>query len=1002
MKANIYPGRLEKPDWNNIDCISRNRMPPHAYLVQFPDLGSCQHAAAGNQRHVSPYVYLLNGQWSTITYPSINRLPENILSMRSGFHSCSLPSSWQMASQDRLIDTSRSYPFPVTPPRVPDDVPVGVFRRNIRLPLVLGGLRKRIVFQGVHSAFHLFVNGKLAGYSEGSHLPTEFDITAQIHDGDNELFVLVYGYCATSYLNAGGSPFPNGIFRDVYIEAIPAVSVYDLKVRTSRLDEEGFWRLALEIQLVSYRISTESPLLSVQLMANGETVFEAESRVSLAGCAGEWSASPVQAAATAVIETDLAGIRSWTAETPVLYQLVLSVHDRQGRELSCVQQAIGFREVTLDGNRLMVNGVPVRLCPVRRQDYRPRKGNALAIEDLVSDIRLMKRSNVNTILTGHEPPDPIFLELCDIYGLYVIAEAEVSLPTDQQGYRLQDDPAFLPICLNRVERQVAATRNHPAIVCWSMAGSGVSGQNHEAMRRRIRVLDPSRPSLIGLPELGLPSEPEIAELAGRPWYDRITLPPDPAELVKSSHTGQSEGHSGISSRCVVWSEGLVDADQRPRLSLKELAQAYQPIRIEAVDPANGAFVVVNQRNFQSTGDLIARFLLLRDGLEVLTGELDTLRIDPGARRFMEIPYGDLQFEDGSEYVLRILIEQAEATLFAPAGFPVGFREYHLTDTSVDLTAMRPAMASTRLRMERDRHQTIVSGHRFYLVFNHLSGTFDACRFGEKELFCSPVALSSVVGTDLASGPRIHLFETAGTDWVNNPDNRIRPPETERLRYLVDSVETACDGQTAVIEAVTTLAADGCRVFGQVITRYEILTNGTIRIFVHFIRRNAGQPAPTRLGIRLFLRPEFNRATYFGRGPHPGSRRFSTSQRTGLYRQSVSALLENAGIHQEDDARIDVRYLKLQDEQGFGLLVSGDRLFQFSVRPFAAEDRVRKPCGAPMPLRPFIELVLDDDPGRHRDNQPTDTVSSARPTEPTGGSFSDADRKFAFTLTPIVS
>jgi len=1002
MKANIYPGRLEKPDWNNIDCIARNRMPPHAYLVQFPDLGSCQHAASGNQRHVSPYVFLLNGQWSTITYASISRLPENILSMRSGFHSCTLPSSWPMAAQSRLVDTSRSYPFPVTPPRVPDDVPVGVFRRNVRLPLVLGGLRKRIVFQGVQSAFHVFVNGKLAGYSEGSHIPTEFDITALIHDGDNELFVLVYGYSATSYLNASGSPNPNGIFRDVYIEAIPAVSVYDLKVRTSRLDEEGLWRLALEIQLVSYRISTESPLLHVTLMADGEAVFEAESRVSLAGCAGEWSASPVQAAATTVIETDLSGIRPWTAETPTLYQLVLSVHDRQGRELSCVQQSIGFREVALDGNRLMVNGVSIRLCPVQRQDYRPRKGHAPAIDDLVSDIRLMKRSNINTILTGHEPPDPIFLELCDIYGLYVIAEAEISLPTDQQGHRLQDDPAFLPVFLDRAERQVAASRNHPSILCWSMAGSGASGQNHEAMRRRLRVLDASRPCLIGLPERFVPTEPEIAKLISRPWCDRIAWTPDPAEMVKTSHTGLSESHPGLSSRCVVWSEGLVDAEQRPRLALKELAQAYQPIRMEAVDPANGAFVVMNQRNFQNSGDLIARFLLLRDGLEVLTGELDVLRIEPGDRRFVEIPYGDLQFDDGSEYVLRVTIEQADASLFAPAGFPVGFWEYRLTDTAVDLSAMRPALASTRLRTERDRHQTIVSGHRFYLVFNHLSGTFDACRFGDKELFCSPVAFSSISGTDLASGPRVHLFEASGADSLKSPDCGTGSPAAERLRCLVDSVETACDGQTAVIEAVTSLAADGCRVFGQAITRYEILTNGTIRVFVHFIRRNASLPAPTRLGLRLFLRPEFSRITYFGRGPHAGSRHYYTSQRTGLYRQSVSDLQENAGLHQQDDARIDVRYLKLQDEQGFGLLVSGDRQFQFSARPHATEDRVRTPCGTPLPMRPFVELVLDDDPGHQTDRHAADIIGLARQSEPLSGPFPDADRKFAFTLTPIVN
>lgn len=1002
MKANVYPGRLEQPDWNNIECLSQNRMPAHAYLVQFPDLSSCMHATAGNQRHVSPYVFLLNGQWNFIFYPSVTRLPENSLSLRSGFQRCTVPSCWQMNGHDRIIDQSKAYPFPVNPPRIPDDVPVGVFRRVVRLPLVLGGLRKRIVFQGVSSAFHLFINGKLAGYSEGGFLPVEFDITGLMHDGDNELFVLVYGFCATSYLNGHELPVLNGIFRDVYIEAVPAVSVFDLSIRTSRQDEGGSWRLELDASLISFRISTESPILHVLLMDQEEILYEAESRITLTPCAGDWGASPVQAKATAVMTTDLTGIRPWTAETPELYQLYLSVSDRQGRELSCIQQAIGFREVSLAGNQLSVNGQPVRLFPIRLQGFHPRKGTALSMEDWISDIRLMKRSNVNAVLTERMPPDPIFLELCDIYGLYVVSEMAVAFPQDQQDQSIQDDPLFLPAFLERTERLVALERNHSSVLCWSMAGQGICGMNHEAMKRRAHYLDPTRPSLTALPAFAGRGEDRWSEAALKhPWHDLVVQVGDPAD-PRFVLAATADNSQPTVSRCVFMAEGLVDADQQPHLALMELAQLYQPILMEAVDAANGAFVLVNRRCFTHTGDLTARFLVLHDGLEVLTGELDALRIEPGGRRFIEIPYGDLHFDDGSEYILRVEYEQTDPNLHAQAGHCVGFHEFRLSDAPNAQLPGRSMSVSTRLRMERDRHLTIISGHRFYLVFNHLNGTFDACRFGEKELFCGLMPLSASGRPDLAAGPRVHVYRAPSPADLKTNLPRWKALGYDRLHHQVESIETACDGQSAVIEVVESLAADGHKPVFQAIIRYEITTNGAMRVFVNFNPLQPDLAPPPRLGIRFFLRPEYSRATFYGPGPQAGSRTRRRSQRTGIYRLPVAALHERSLRHQEDDARIDVRYLKLQDEQGFGFLISGDRNFLFSARTFTSEDLARTACGSPLPHRPFIEVILDDE----QIGDPVLNQEGKVAAEPSVSGYLDGSRmesrKFAFTLSPIVS
>ncbi len=943
MKAHIYPGRPEPPDWNNIDCLQQNRMPPHAYLIQFPDFANCMHARSGNQRHVSPYVVMLSGTWQFISYPSINRLPENFLSLRAGFHPVSVPFCWPYPGTGDEISEGERFPFPIVLPRVPDDVPVGIYRRLVKLPLLLGGLRKRMVFQGVSGAFHLYVNGKVAGYSRGGFLPIEFDITNLLHDGDNELLVLVYGHHAGSYLDNHENPRMIGIFRDVYIEAVPSVTVYDSQIRTLSFDGGETWRLEMFIDLISYRISTESPQVRIRLYDEDSLIHDAHSRVSLKPGSEEWHASPVQAVAHVHLATELTGIEPWTAETPKLYQLFISVEDRQGRELSCVCQTIGFREVHLDHGRLRLNGVIIQLLAARRSTHHPQKGRVITIDDMIAEIRQMKRLNINTILTTHEPVDPIYLELCDIYGLYVLPEAECVLPRDQQGVCLENDLMFRPVFLDKAEHLVKTGKNHPSVLCWSMAGEGLSGQNHEAMRQLVQTLDSTRPVLIGLPTLDVPHS-----------------------LPRSNLCFQQHPVSDLP------------------INLKELSQHYQPIQMEAIDAENGAFILVNRRCFTHAGDLSARFSVLRDGLEVLQGVLDNLRIEPGDRRFIEIPYGDLKFDDGSEYYLRITFELTEPNIFAPAGHVVGFHEFSLMSGRTDIKMVRPFSSGTRLRLERDRHVSILSGSRFYQIFNHMTGTFDACRYGEKELFCALMPSTYAGPHPLSAGPRAYLAFGPGTN-PNLPGMSGQDLfDPRRFHHLTQSIETACDGLGAVIESVSWLASIGRKPSFKVISRYEMNPQGVIRLFFQVHSVGPLPVQPSRIGIRMFLRSEFTQAAYYGKGPHAGDRFHCLSQQTGIHRLTVAPVRETLTDRPQSESHLSVRYLKLQDEQGFGVLITGDRPFCFSARPHFAEDLVEATIGSALPTRPFVEVILDEE------------IAESR-TSPNSVSFS-----MSYTLTPIVS
>jgi beta-galactosidase len=499
------------PDWENEQVNARNRQPAHATFVPFPDIES----ALRGPREASPYVLSLNGRWRFHWSPRPEERPADFFQDDydvSGWDTIEVPSDWQMCGYGVPIYTSSQYPFKVDPPRVTSEPPsdwtayrlrnpVGSYRRTFTLPAAWAGRRVFVHFASVESAFYVWVNGQQIGYSEGGMMPAEFDVTEALHSGENTIAVEVYRWCDGSYLEDQDMWRLSGIDRDVFLYSTADVRISDFAVRTD-LD-------------VAYRDA--DLLIKPELTRYGERPIDGwTTQVHLYDPAGKpVFDSPLTANAAAILNPDfkadilnartpqrgparfdwlrarVPNPQKWTAETPSLYTLVLTLNDAQGSVVEAVSCSVGFRKVEVKASRLLVNGQPVRLRGVNRHEHDPDHGRAIPLSRMIEDITLMKRLNINAVRTSHYPNDPRWYDLCDRYGLYVMDEANV----EEHGVRglLANDPAWQAAFFDRGIRMVERDKNHPSVIIWSLGNEAGFGPNFAAMSAWIRDFDPTRP-----------------------------------------------------------------------------------------------------------------------------------------------------------------------------------------------------------------------------------------------------------------------------------------------------------------------------------------------------------------------------------------------------------------------------------------------------------------------------------------------------------------------------
>ena len=501
----------EPPDWENQYVLHRNRLPARGTFVPF----ATREQALAGERADSPWYCSLNGDWKFHWVSRVEEVP-------AGFHARSfddkawttipVPSNWEMHGYGTPIYVSAGYPFRIDPPRVtsqpqPDHTaftersPVGCYRREFVVPDAWQGRRTFLHFAGVDSALSVWVNGKPVGYSQGSRTPAEFEITRQLVPGSNRIAVQVHRWCDGSYLEDQDMWRLSGIYRDVFLFSTPAVRISDFTVRTE-LDanyEDATLLIEPEFEVPTDR-DLEGWTIEAELFdANGKRVLPAPLSHAVEPIANPTHSAKILVERTPQrghakfgwLQTNIKNPAKWTAETPHLYRLVLTLRSPNQSVAETVACSVGFRQIEIKNRQFLVNGTPVRFRGVNRHEHHPQHGHAVPLATMIKDITLMKQANINAVRTSHYPNDPRWYDLCDRYGMYVMDEA--NLETHGLRGKLASDPHWAGAFLDRAIRMAERDKNHPSVVCWSLGNESGYGPNFAAMASWLRSFDPTRP-----------------------------------------------------------------------------------------------------------------------------------------------------------------------------------------------------------------------------------------------------------------------------------------------------------------------------------------------------------------------------------------------------------------------------------------------------------------------------------------------------------------------------
>jgi beta-galactosidase len=956
------------PEWRDVSVANVNAEPAHATLYPFDD----REAAVRNDPRRSPYVHFLNGTWKFKWVPRPAEAPADFFkdgASLDGWVDFPVPANWEFKGFGTPIyrDEPNAFgPWPARPPEVPlDKNPVGSYKRTFRVPERWKGRRVHLHFGGVNSSFYVWVNGREAGYSQDSKSPAEFDVTDLLRPGENTVSVRVHRFTVGSYLEAQDMWRVSGIERDVYLAALPEVHVRDLFVRAD-LDAryvDGRLRVEADIRNASAGAALGLRLKCELLDRRGNGVFPPLLAPASPGPNAE---------ARVVFAKDIASPARWTAETPNLYTVVLTLLDAGGRALETVSCRTGFRTVEVRDGLFRVNGVPVTIKGVNRHEHDPATIKVVSEDMMRLDITLMKRHNINAVRTAHYPNVPRWYELCDEYGLYLVDEANieshgVSFDADKT---LAAKPEWLGLHLDRTKKLVERDKNHPSVVIWSLGNEAGDGPNFEAAYRWIKARDPDRPvqyepaRLTAHTDIYCPMYARIEKI-----LDYVKTPQSrPLILCEYEHAmGNSEGnladyweaidaHPQLQGGFIwdwvdqgVWKtnekgeryfgyggdwgtdgmpteknflcNGLVAPNRAPHPHALEVKKVYQYFRARPVDWAAGKFEVENRYDFRSLSGFELSWRLEADGREIASGTLPRLDLGPRSKTGISVPLPPIEPRPGVEYFLTLSCRTAAEAPLIPKGHEMGWEQFQVPVPAAE-PAPAAAAAPTTLEVEDGGDAVIISGGEFSLRFDKASGRLASLVFkGVEVLADGPVPDFWRPPTDNDYGnkmpERCAVWREAGRK-MKVSSVRIERPAPSRVRIIVEAV----------------LPTVGSRYR----TAYTVNSGGDIVVEASFTPGRAGLPELPRFGTQMVLPGAFDTLTWFGRGPHENYSDRKAGAAVGLY---DGAVLDQAHPYirpQETGYKTDVRWAALTDSRsGVGLLAVGLPFVGIAASPFLHDD-----------------------------------------------------------------
>lgn len=1013
-----------RKSWEQPELTSLNTLPAHTLAIPFPSM----HASLG-EPSLSPWFRRLNGPWEFTLLARPEEVTGDALA-RAIWSPIDVPGNWTMQGFGTPHYTNITMPFPDLPPHVPDDNPAGIYRCRFPVPTDWQGRRIVLHFAGCEGACYVYINGQPVGMHKDSRTPAEYDVTALVRDsGSSTLVAVVLRWSDASFVEDQDHWWQSGIHRDVFLYATDRVYLADLFAHGDLSEDckTGMLRVRCTLDAVG-EVPEQCRVDAVLFDPCGTPVLDEPLSASIDGAAEAWSARryvrpPAGSKPSRVtglphgmqrferprllLEACLAAPRVWSAETPELYTLAVTVHGPAGPESSACR--LGFRSVAIRDRQLLVNSKPVMIRGVNRHDHDDVTGRAVGPEAMERDIERMKQFNVNAVRTSHYPNDPYWLDLCDRYGLYVFDEANIESHDFAQN--LCDDPRYTHAFIDRVRNMVERDKNHPSVIVWSLGNESGYGANQDAAAGLARSLDPSRP---------LHYEGAMSRWMGRDWdggravtdiicpmyapVDEIVAwaraeTDDPRPLILCEYGasgGNSDGglaeyweaferYRGLQGGFIwEWTDhgirrldaagrpywvyggdfdeyphdgncmanGLVWPDRQPHPALFELKHLMQPVRVEPVRAEQCTFTVANRQDFRNLYWLVGTWELTVDSTPVAAGSLPELRAGPGEAQTITLDLPDATRMPG-ERLLTLRFLQRDATAWAPAGHEVAWSQFPLALIAAPVRAGVCHAAPVDVRVTSDRIELQAGPVR--AVFDVHAGMLTDFEAG--------------FGNVLRRGPLLNVWrapiDNDGFKLWDEPDTRLARWTELGLPHLSCQLlrirlVSRCD-QAATVEIVH--AASGRGRWDDFRHEQRYTLSGTGELLVeNTVRLGNGIADIPRTGVSLVLEPAFEQLTWFGRGPWENYSDRKAGAVLSLWTSSVADQYVPYIMPQENGHKCDVRWLTLGDDRGSRLRILGHQSVEFSALHLSDDDLFRACHTADLIPREEIYLNID---GKHR-------------------------------------
>ena len=951
--------------YEDLSVLHENTMPARAYFIP----ASKRMDNLVEHREESDRMQLLNGTWKFQYFNSIYDVQEPFFEKdydTENFDEIQVPSVWQMAGYDTHQYTNIRYPFPFDPPYVPQDIPCGTYVHTFVYHKDENAPKAFLNFEGVDSCFYVWINGSYVGYSQVSHMTSEFDITDLLRDGENSIAVLVMKWCDGSYLEDQDKFRMSGIFRDVYILKRPkqAISDYHIKTRI----EDMLAKVEIEMKFYSplnVKISIED--------RNGAVV-------ALGSIAEE---------GTAVLE--IASPELWNTENPYLYKLILET------ENEVIVDHIALRKIEIKDQVIYLNGQKIKFRGVNRHDSDPVTGFTINPEQITTDLTLMKQHNFNAIRSSHYPNAPFFYEMCDKYGFMVIDEADIEAhgpfmiyrkeDTDYNRFKrwnekIADDPVWEEAIVDRVKLMVERDKNRFCIVMWSMGNESAYGCNFEKALEWTKNFDPDR--ITQYESARYRNYDETYDYSNLDVYSRMYpalseiqeyLDKDgskPFLLVEYCHSmGNGPGdfedyfqmiqdndkmcggfvwewcdhaiaHGTAENGKTIYAyggdhgeeihdgnfcmDGLVYPDRTVHTGLLEYKNVYRPARVISYDKESGELVLHNYMDFDNLKDYVKiSYELTQDGLLIGKGKLDEVSVVPHSEGKTNL---QVNVPENGKCYLKLTYHLKKEMPLLEEDYILGFDEIEVSqkDAKCQLAEkwVEKTVTDSELQVSEDDTQIHIKGREFAYTIDRRTALFTEMKFAGREYLNHPMELN------------IWRAPTDNDMYIKSEWKKAHYDKAYTRAYTTEVVQ----GKHGVkITSHASVVAETVQKILDVTITWKIEAAGKIDADIAVTKDDEFPDLP-RFGVRMFLDKKLSAVRYFGMGPQESYCDKHQAASHGLYRADVGDLHEDYIRPQENGSHYDCEYVELNNSR-YGIVVSAENAFSFNASYYTQEELEKK-------------------------------------------------------------